>query len=99
MISVIGIIGAISIIGYNSLLSALCSLNFAPTSILFPLFSFTKTTLIYPSPFSNYLVFRLAGRMTGTTRGEMAKLEGEEMAAQAGGKTGKVCRKRYAGKG
>ena len=37
--------------------------------------------------------------MAGTTRGEMAKLEGEEMVVQAGGETGKVCRKRYAGKG
>ena len=32
--------------------------------------------------------------MTGTTRGKMAKLEGEEMAAQAGGEIGKVCRER-----
>ena len=36
----------------------------------------------------------MAGRIGGTTRGEIAMLEGEEMAAQAGGKTGKVRRDR-----
>ena len=88
MISVIGVIGAISIIGYNSLLSTLSSLLFPPSSSLFLVL--LKPTHLSLSPFSNYLVFRLAG----TTRGEMAAQEGEEMAVQAGGETGKVCKER-----
>ena len=53
MISVIGIIGAISIIGYNSLLFALSSFLFLVL---------LKPTYLSPFLFSNYLVFRLAGR-------------------------------------
>ena len=73
----ISVMGAISIIGYNYLLSALsslishlCSFLIPHSSFLIPLFSLLKPTHLSLSPLSNYLVFRLTGRIDGEIGGD-----------------------------